>query len=106
MRERQPRIDDPKLRQLCHDAPHCFLRIPDVCTYSPTECVHSDAQKHGRGMSHKSHDYNSLPGCRACHLAYGSNQGKLQQYVDAGLEDWRYYLHRNRWLRVAPDVPG
>jgi hypothetical protein len=101
LRFREPRIDDPKLRELCHQAPHCFIRIQDVCTYSPTECVHSDAGKHGRGFSHKSHDFNTLPGCRPCHEAYGTNQDDLQQYVDEGLENWRYYLHRNRLLRVA-----
>jgi hypothetical protein len=101
VRQRQPRYEDPKLRKLCHEVERCFIGIPGVCQFSPTECVHSDAQKHGRGKDYKTHDFNALPGCRPCHLAYGANQDEYQEYVDRGLESWRWHLFVNRLVRVV-----
>jgi hypothetical protein len=101
MRQRQPRYENEKLRKLCHEAPSCFISIPDICTGYPCECVHDDSQKAGRGFSYKSHDYNAVPGCRACHLAYGRSARDYQELVDRAADDWRYYLWMNKLIKVA-----
>ena len=101
LRQREPRFESKSLRELCHKAPFCFIRIPGTCETLPTECVHSDAQKHGRGMNSKTHDYETCPGCRPCHLAYSRNQDELQEYMDRGIASWRHYIFSNRLVRVA-----
>ncbi len=100
LRQREPSLDLPELRKLCHSAPHCFLRLPGICTYSPTECVHDDSLEGGRAFGRKSSDERTLPGCRECHLAYHANARGWQWEVEQGIKAWHRYLWANGWIGV------
>ena len=61
---------DRRLLDIAHDAP-CMLRLGAAgCGSNPSVPCHSDMQRHGRGIGHKSHDCFAVPGCPACHALF------------------------------------
>lgn len=97
---RQPPLDLPKLRALCHQAPYCFIRIPSICETGPTECVHDDSLGGGRAFGRKSSDTETLPGCRACHEAYHQHAKAYQAHINDGKARWRHYLWSEKLVGV------
>lgn len=59
---------DPHLLKMAKGKP-CLLQAPGVCNNNPetTVACHSNLSIHGKGMSHKAHDYFTVWGCSSCH---------------------------------------
>lgn len=71
LRQRDPPIEIPALREVVRGAP-CTFRIPGV-QHAPQETTcwcHSNESRHGKGVGLKSHDIFGAIGCKACHDWY------------------------------------
>lgn len=91
------------LLDLCHSAP-CLLLPGQHDCISPSEPVHSDMIRHGRGEHHKSHDCFAVPGCHNAHLAFTranlGKEGYHAAWVEA-FERWNLYLWVSGKIRLA-----
>lgn len=93
LRQREPSIEIPVLRELVRGAP-CTFRIPGVCRgdYETTCWCHSNEQRHGKGVGKKAHDLFGAIGCKECHDWYDLESRRLHSVV---------YLPGRRNGRVA-----
>ena len=93
-----------RLLNLAWEAP-CFLRLGvPGCGQHPSVPVHSDMQRHGRGVGHKSHDLFAVSGCPACHAAFTRANLGREGYEAAWLaafERYLVWLWTNEKVRVA-----
>lgn len=81
-----------KLLDVAHDAP-CFLLLGAIgCGNHPSVPCHSDMQRHGRGVGHKSHDCLAVPGCPACHLVFTREKLGRDGYESAWIQAFERYL--------------
>jgi hypothetical protein len=92
------------LLDLAHEAP-CMLQIEGVCVNGrfPSVPAHSNRQRHGRGVGHKSADCFAVAACWACHgwLDTGSApRSDKQEAFDAGLERYWLWLWENDKIGV------
>ena len=94
-----------KLLDVAHEAP-CFLRLRRcVSGVNPSVPAHSNMQRHGRGVGHKSADCFAVPACPACHyeLDYGKNMSReeKEQAWELAFERYQLWLWENEKIRVA-----
>jgi hypothetical protein len=70
LRQREPRIELPKLRKSAKDKP-CTMGSP-MCNGDSrtTSWCHSDHEEHGKGVGCKAHDFFGFYGCSGCHEWY------------------------------------
>lgn len=94
-----------KLLDLCRGQP-CMLQLP-CCTGGGDDTVacHSNQQMHGKGMSEKSGDNFTVPGCAACHreLDQGITMNRSMKF-DAwnyAYFRWQRYLWEKGLVKVA-----
>lgn len=81
-----------RLLDVAHDAP-CFLRLGvQGCGQHPSVPCHSDLQRHGRGVGHKSHDCMAVPGCPSCHSVFTRAVLGREGYEAAWLAAFERYL--------------
>ena len=59
-----------KLLDCAHDAPCLLLLAECGCSRDASVPCHSDLQRHGRGVGHKSSDLFAVPGCPVCHALF------------------------------------
>jgi len=92
-----------KLLDQAHEAP-CMLNLAQTCGNHPSVPCHSDLQKHGRGISHKSHDCLAIPGCPDCHAiftrAHLGREGYYEVWRNA-FERYMLWLWENGKLKVV-----
>jgi len=93
-----------KLLDIAHGAP-CMLRlgVPGCGNYPSVPC-HSDMQRHGRGIGHKSHPIFAVAGCPACHAVFTREHLGRAGYEEAWLaafERYMVWLWKNERLKVA-----
>jgi len=93
-----------KLLDLAWQAP-CMLRlgVPGCGNYPSVPC-HSDLQKHGRGIGHKSHDCLAVAGCPACHAIFTREHLGREGYYEVwrnAFERYQLWLWENGFLKVA-----
>lgn len=95
---------DRKLLDLAHDAP-CMLRLgAPGCGTNPSVPCHSDMQRHGRGVGHKSHDVFAIAACPACHAIFTRANLGRDGYEAAwlvGLERYLVWLWSEGKVKVA-----
>lgn len=99
------RYTNKPFRDLCHDAPRCFLQASPMCrAQSGYDPCHSNRQRHGRGTNYKTHDCYVTPGCAPCHywLDYGPapREEKEAAFMNAW-EEWMLYVFDSGLVRVA-----
>jgi hypothetical protein len=58
------------LLDIAHDAPCFLLLASEGCSRDASVPCHSDMQRHGRGVGHKSEDHFAVPGCPPCHALF------------------------------------
>lgn len=98
-------VRNRKFLDLCHFAP-CFLSIEGVCQsgVNPFVPAHSNHQRHGRGMSHKSHDCYVVPACPPCHHELDAGKSLTRQQRDdlfmSAWERWMLYVFRYEMVEV------
>src|SRR3990167_7538430 len=84
-----------KLLDVCHAAP-CFLLLSECgCSRDASVPCHSDSQRHGRGIGHKSGDQYAVPGCPPCHALFTRAHLGREGYDQAWLRAHERYL---TWL--------
>lgn len=94
-----------KLLDLAHEAP-CMLQIEGVCQDGlyPSVPAHSNMQRHGRGVGHKSNDCFVVAACPACHswldTGGATRADKQQRFLD-GLERYWLWMWQNNKIKVA-----
>lgn len=95
---------DRRLLDLAHDAP-CMLRLGvKGCGVNKSVPCHSDMQRHGRGVGHKSHDCLAVAGCPACHFHFTREYLGREGYEaawQAAMERYQVWLWQNEKLKVA-----
>lgn len=94
-----------KLLDVAHDAP-CMFRVPGVCQsgVNPSVPCHSNLQRHGRGLAHKTHDCYAPAGCVACHFWLDAGKAPREEKEAtfmAALERWILWLFQNEKVRVV-----
>ena len=93
-----------KLLDVCHAAP-CFLLLSECgCSRDASVPCHSDSQRHGRGIGHKSGDQYAVPGCPPCHALFTRAHLGREGYDQAWLrahERYLTWLWENGKLEVA-----
>ena len=89
------------LLDLAHDAPCCLQLTKAGCGNHPSVPCHSDMLRHGRGMSHKSHDCFAVPGCPTCHTLFTRGNLGRDGYFDAWQAAFERYI---LWLWVAERI--
>lgn len=83
-----------QLLDLAHGAP-CFLNLAQTCGNYPSVPCHSDLQKHGRGVGHKSADAYAVSGCPDCHALFTRAHLGREGYYEV----WRNAFERyTLWL--------
>ena len=81
-----------KLLDLAHNAP-CFLQIATIgCGEFPSVPCHSDMQRHGRGVGHKSGDEFAVPGCPKCHTLF------TREHLGRDGYEWKWQIAHDRYL--------
>lgn len=92
------------LLDIAHEAP-CFLLLgAKGCGEYPSVPCHSDLQRHGRGVGHKSHDALAVSGCPACHAVFTREHLGRVGYEEAwrmAHERYTVWLWTEGKLRVA-----
>lgn len=76
-----------------------MICIPGVCNGNPetTVAAHSNQQKHGKGVGHKSDDCFIAFACSACHDAIDGRAGRLAK--EDRHEHWEIgYIRTMRYL--------
>lgn len=95
---------DRRLLDLSHEAP-CFLQLGvPGCGNHPSVPCHSDMQRHGRGVGHKSADLFAVSGCPACHAAFTrANLGRdgYEWAWQRAHERYLLWLWENNKIKVA-----
>lgn len=74
------------------------------CGAGPSVPCHSDLQRHGRGIGHKSHDCFAVPGCPPCHAIFTREHLGRDGYIAvwiAAFERYIVWLWENGRVRVA-----
>lgn len=95
-----------RLLDVAHDAP-CMFSIDDVCRsgVNPSVPCHSNQQRHGRGLNHKSADAYAPAGCPECHYWYDYGKSATREEKEwaflLALERWWLWLLENERLVVA-----
>lgn len=93
-----------KLLDVAHEAP-CMLKLGcPGCGEFPSVPCHSDLLRHGRGISHKSHDCLAVPGCPACHGAFTRANLGLTGYEAAwvaAIERYLVWAWENQKVKVV-----
>lgn len=96
---------DDGLIALVRRLPCC---VPGCGAAAPSEPMHSNQLRHGKGKQIKSHDSALAAGCKACHRAI--DQGSTMSYEErismfnaASVETMRLLLLRG-WLVVNPNA--
>lgn len=87
LRQREPRLELPKLIAAVRTLEECTLNVPDICIGRDFMACHDNSYQAGKGKGLKSHDCFIAAGCLPCH-----------KYID----DSR---HEDRWeiMRKARD---
>lgn len=93
-----------KLLDLAHEAP-CMLQIEGVCQngLNPSVPAHSNSQRHGRGVGHKSADCFVVAACTACHSwldTGGATRSDKQERFLQALERYWLWLWENEKVTV------
>jgi hypothetical protein len=91
-----------KLLDLAHDAP-CFAKFPHGCAqYYGCDPAHSDQQKHGRGINHKSGDHWTAAMCHVAHMMLDTldRETKSAEWDRAHILYWDW-LWENGKVKVA-----
>lgn len=90
LRQREPRIEIPKLRKSAKDAPHCMSCL------TPNQggnlvLAHSNWQEHGKGVGSKAHDIFGAIVCQHCHDVI---DGRAQNMITDGRRELWGKAHR------------
>lgn len=94
-----------RLLDVAHDAP-CCMRIEGICQDGlyPSVPAHSNQQRHGRGVGHKSADCFVVAACPACHFwldAGPASRADKQERFLQGLETYWLWMWDNERIKVA-----
>ncbi len=103
--QRDPPYRNRKLLDVAHEAP-CFMEVPSVCQSGvhPSVPAHSNSQRHGRGVGHKSHDVFVAAACGPCHDWYDRGPAPREEKearFARGLERYWLWLWRNDRIKVS-----
>lgn len=94
---------DRALLDLAQGAP-CTLNLAQTCGRYPSVPCHSDMQKHGRGIGHKSHDAYAIAACPDCHALFTRAHLGREGYYEAwrsAFERYALWLWESGRVRVA-----
>ncbi len=92
-----------QLLDLAHEAP-CFLNLAQTCGRFPSVPCHSDLQKHGRGIGHKSADLFAIAACPDCHALFTRAHLGREGYYEVwrnGFENYQLWLWTTGRVRTA-----
>lgn len=106
MRQRQPRIEIPALRNLARGR-DCTVNVPGVCNGNPETVVwaHSNHGKHGKAVGGKSHDHYGCFACSDCHdwldnrAGFVDPEDRAAAFESAYIKTWNW-LWENHFLTI------
>ena len=101
-RQREPRIEIPKILKACHGAP-CMLDT-EMCKGGPGMPCHSNFSEDGKGRGVKAHDLFVAIGCADCHrwLDEGdSPRGEKRDVFHIGMKRTWFYLWTEGVIGIA-----
>ena len=88
----------------CAQGSPCTLNLAQTCGRYPSVPCHSDMQKHGRGIGHKSSDVYAIAGCPDCHALFTRDHLGRDGYYEVwrnAFERYQLWLFETGRVRVA-----